>query len=86
MGVTYAYKLTATWWGKNSIVNFDRIVDWNYPLPKRYSILKKNKPQDFERSEQIVMIGKMKGDEQFLLNYSGALADRSIQLLINAGL
>ena len=26
-------------------------------------ILHKNKPQDFERSEQIVLIGKMKGDE-----------------------
>lgn len=26
-------------------------------------VLHKNKPQDFERSEQIVIIGKMKGDE-----------------------
>jgi cytochrome c-type biogenesis protein CcmE len=26
-------------------------------------ILHKNKPQDFERSEQIVLIGKMKGNE-----------------------
>lgn len=26
-------------------------------------ILHKNKPQDFERSEQIVIIGKMKGDQ-----------------------
>ena len=30
---------------------------------ERKVILKKNKPQDFERSEQIVTIGKMKGDE-----------------------
>ena len=26
-------------------------------------VLHKNKPQDFERAEQIVLIGKMKGDE-----------------------
>lgn len=26
-------------------------------------VLHKNKPQDFERSEQIVIIGKMKGDQ-----------------------
>lgn len=26
-------------------------------------VLHKNKPQDFERSEQIVLIGKMQGDE-----------------------
>ncbi len=26
-------------------------------------VLHKNKPQDFERSEQIVLIGKMKGEE-----------------------
>lgn len=26
-------------------------------------VLHKNKPQDFERSEQIVLIGEMKGDE-----------------------
>ncbi|MEO6904630.1 MAG: cytochrome c maturation protein CcmE [Bacteroidia bacterium] len=29
---------------------------------ERKVILHKNKPQDFERSEQIVLIGKMKGD------------------------
>ncbi len=30
---------------------------------ERKVILHKNKPQDFERSEQIVLIGKMQGDE-----------------------
>ena len=30
---------------------------------ERKVILMKNKPQDFERSEQIVTIGKIKGDE-----------------------
>jgi cytochrome c-type biogenesis protein CcmE len=30
---------------------------------ERKVILKKNKPQDFERSEQIVTIGKIKGEE-----------------------
>ncbi len=30
---------------------------------ERKVILNKNKPQDFERSEQIVLIGKMKGEE-----------------------
>ncbi len=30
---------------------------------ERKVILQKNKPQDFERSEQIVTIGKMKGEE-----------------------
>lgn len=30
---------------------------------ERKVILHKNKPQDFERSEQIVIIGKMEGDE-----------------------
>jgi cytochrome c-type biogenesis protein CcmE len=29
---------------------------------ERKVILHKNKPQDFERSEQIVLIGKMKAD------------------------
>jgi len=30
---------------------------------ERKVVLHKNKPQDFERSEQIVLIGKMKGEE-----------------------
>ena len=30
---------------------------------ERKVLLHKNKPQDFERSEQIVLIGKMQGDE-----------------------
>ncbi len=34
----------------------------NQGLEKKV-VLHKNKPQDFERSEQIVLIGKMEGDE-----------------------
>jgi cytochrome c-type biogenesis protein CcmE len=30
---------------------------------EKFVVLHKNKPQDFERSEQLVLIGKMKGNE-----------------------
>ncbi|MCE3281065.1 MAG: cytochrome c maturation protein CcmE [Bacteroidetes bacterium] len=37
-------------------------MDTLNPTTKKV-VLHKNKPQDFERSEQIVLIGQMKGDE-----------------------
>lgn len=49
----------------NPAVNADEFMFFmldNNGLEKKV-VLHKTKPQDFERSEQIVIIGKMKGDE-----------------------
>ena len=49
----------------NPVINADEFVFYmldNNGLEKKV-VLHKTKPQDFERSEQIVIIGKMKGDE-----------------------
>ena len=49
----------------NPAINTDEFVFFmkdNTGVEKKV-VLHKNKPQDFERSEQIVLIGKMKGEE-----------------------